>query len=135
MAGSSILARSLAIALGRRGYRNIQVGGYNYLTLHDGADLLLATCVKSKWQNRFQLVRNEKSRLKDAYKPRHINYEEDPFRIWYDSTGHMVRWNEPDLPDGYERADLLCSEQNPQWAAYQQKVRAWEATLAQKGLG
>jgi hypothetical protein len=133
--GSAILARKLAVELGTRGYRNILVGGYNYMTFHDGNDLYLKAMLKSKHSNYATPVEIPATRLTDAYKPRGITFEEDPYRIWYNGRGDMVRWNEPDMPADYQKVNMLDPATHPSWADYQKKVREWEEQLRKHNLG
>lgn len=140
--GSAVASRTLAMKLGALGYRDILVGGYNYMTVHKGDALDLCMHVRSHVTKNFVMWarlpaegpvgRNAKRR--PAYAPKHITYEEDPYRIWYDAAGSVVRWNDPDPPGGYSKFEMLDAATYAGWAEYQAKVTAWEKTLKDKHL-
>jgi hypothetical protein len=135
MNGSSILARKLATELGNRGYDDILVGGYNYPTFHRQNDLCLMAMMTPDSSDYGMFTVNENTCVKDAYKPVAITFDEDPYRIWYDASGSMVRWNEPEIPPDHSKTAMLDAAANPKWASYQQVVADWERDLAERNLG
>lgn len=137
ISGSAPLAYSLAKELGKLGYNNILVGGYNFMTLHDGNDLYLCGILKTSSEGA-DIRQIDSSKLKNAYAPRPVDsmqYSEDPYRCWYNATGEMVRWNEPDLGDLIS-PEMLNSDDSKyrQLHEYREKVKNWEDTLRTKGL-
>ena len=122
---SAVLAKNLAKALGDLGYADIEVGAYAYMTKHqtNGTDLYLEALLRDALGNMYPV---KVATIQTAYSLRAGDYEEDPYRIWYKSDGSMVRWNEPDIPAGCSKPEMLDPEAHPEIAEYQRKVREWE---------
>lgn len=100
------LAKDLALQLGKRGFNNIMVGGYQFvLTVNGNFRITIATPVKIESQQgkgsySFDKVEVDLvtpfAKEKNSTSQGQKLYNEDPYRCWYDGNGLECFWNVPD---------------------------------------
>lgn len=138
-------SHDLAIELGKRGYRNILVGGYQFPVCHgyehnhygsalqaivrigDGQPTI-KTIPGTFFPDAYSAKKNPNSRI--------LMFEADALRCWYDAKGQQVRWNAPDLPDDWREVPLLSRNDTNwlKWARRDWEEYQWIEKLKEKGL-